>query len=108
MPAHRCSICALNFPTSVENCHVCGSSLDFFQNAVPAAEWEREVQLRTLDETRSEEVRVVRWRRLELVRAGFELKDAEILAERLDVDLHRARGLLANGCPEPLAVEILL
>lgn len=108
MAAHRCSLCAINFPTSVKRCHVCGTSLDYFENAVPAAEWEREVQLRTVSCGSDEELRVIGWRRDELVRAGYERKDAEILAERLDVDLHHAKRLLRSGCAEPLAVEILL
>lgn len=108
MAAHRCSICSLNFPTSVKRCHVCGTSLDYFQNAVPADEWEREVQLRTLEHAGREDVKVVGWRRDELIRAGYERRDAEIIAERLDVDLRVAVSLLVRGCPEPLAVEILL
>lgn len=108
MPAHRCSVCSINFPTTVQRCHICGTSVDYFENAVPSAEWEREVQLRSLDPTANKDTAVIGWRREELIRAGYERADAEILAERLDVDLHRAIELVRQGCAEPLALQILL
>jgi hypothetical protein len=52
--------------------------------------------------------RVERWRQGELERAGFSPRDAASLASRHDVDLHRAIDLLKRGCPEGLALEILL
>jgi hypothetical protein len=52
--------------------------------------------------------RVERWRQDELERAGFSPRDAACLASRQDVDLHRAIDLLKRGCPEGLALEILL
>jgi hypothetical protein len=59
-----------------------------------------------LEET--EAGRVVRWRAEELERAGYSAADAAELAERNDVDLHRAIGLLESGCPAELALQILL
>jgi hypothetical protein len=59
-----------------------------------------------LEET--EAGRVVRWRAEELERAGFSAADAAELAERNDIDLHRAIGLLEGGCPVELALQILL
>ena len=59
-----------------------------------------------LEET--EAGRVVRWRAQELERAGFDASAAAELAERNDVDLHRAIQLLESGCPAELAVQILL
>ena len=59
-----------------------------------------------LEET--EAGRVVRWRAQELERAGFDASSAAELAERADVDLHRAVQLLESGCPVELAVQILL
>ena len=59
-----------------------------------------------LEET--EAGRVVRWRAQELERAGFDAASAAELAERADVDLHRAVQLLESGCPVELAVQILL
>ena len=59
-----------------------------------------------LEET--EAGRVVRWRAQELERAGYDAANAAELAERTDVDLHRAIHLLESGCPVELALQILL
>jgi hypothetical protein len=58
------------------------------------------------DET--EEQRIERWRCDELERAGYDRGSAAELARRSDVDLHVAVGLLKQGCPPKLALEILL
>jgi hypothetical protein len=52
--------------------------------------------------------RVVEWRTRELRRAGYDERDARRLAERVDVDLHRAIDLIRSGCPVETAVRILL
>lgn len=52
--------------------------------------------------------RVVDWRRQELARAGYGGDAARAIAERLDIDLHRAIDLLKSGCPPETAVRILL
>ena len=59
-------------------------------------------------EEASELDRVVRWRREELERAGYEREFADILAAAVDVDLHLAVGLLERGCRQSVAVLILL
>jgi hypothetical protein len=56
----------------------------------------------------SENDRVVRWRAEALERAGFDHESAASLAERPDVDLHRATALLEQGCTPELALRILL
>jgi hypothetical protein len=56
----------------------------------------------------SETARVERWRTEELVRAGYDPAAAAELAQRTDVDLHHAIGLLVRGCPAELALRILL
>jgi len=58
-----------------------------------------------IEETEAE--RVVRWRAEALERAGYDAGAAAELAERPDVDLHRATALLESGCPVELAVQIL-
>jgi hypothetical protein len=63
------------------------------------------LDLQTVEPTN---VLVLHWRLEQLVRAGFHSKEAEILAERRDIDLHQATWLLRNGCSPELAVEILL
>ena len=52
--------------------------------------------------------RIEQWRAEELERAGYGVREAALLAERHDVDLHLAIELLARGCPSELALEILL
>jgi hypothetical protein len=52
--------------------------------------------------------RIQQWRAEELERAGYPAKEATRLAERHDVDLHLAIDLISQGCPVPVAVEILL
>jgi hypothetical protein len=52
--------------------------------------------------------RIERWRAEALERAGYEPRMAAELASRLDIDLHLATDLLASGCSQELAVQILL
>jgi hypothetical protein len=67
---------------------------------MPAAE------IGTRDATEVE--RIERWRAEALERAGYEPRAARELAARLDIDLHIAADLLAQGCPQDLALRILL
>ena len=48
------------------------------------------------------------WRYEELIRAGYPEREAMILADRTDVDLHRAVELLEHGCPPAIALRVLL
>jgi hypothetical protein len=57
-------------------------------------------------ETESEKVE--RWRAEELEKVGYDVISAHELATSPEVDLHLAVELLENGCPVPLALEILL
>jgi len=63
-------------------------------------------EVQELKETEAE--RVERWRAEELERAGYDLSAAAMLAASSDVDLHLATDLLARGCPQDTAVQILL
>lgn len=56
----------------------------------------------------TEQELVERWRAEELVRAGYPPHAALELAARTDVDLHLAAELLAKGCSQELALQILL
>jgi hypothetical protein len=56
----------------------------------------------------SEVERIEQWRAEELERAGYPVRDAAMLAGRHDVDLHLASDLVAQGCPVPIALQILL
>jgi hypothetical protein len=48
------------------------------------------------------------WRLSELTRAGYSPADAWLLASNREVDLRTAERLLAQGCPPPTALRILL
>lgn len=56
----------------------------------------------------SELERIERWRTGELLRAGYDDAAASDLAGRLDIDLHTAIDLVSGGCPQDLALKILL
>jgi hypothetical protein len=60
------------------------------------------------EEKRREERIVLGWRYEELVRAGYSERDAMLVADRVDVDLHRAIELVESGCPAKTALQILL
>ena len=63
-------------------------------------------QFETLPE---EEAAAVIGRRFsQLANCGYSLEQAIALAVHLDIDLHRATGLVEGGCPPELAVQILL
>jgi hypothetical protein len=59
-------------------------------------------------EKRHEERLVLGWRYEELVRAGYSERDAMVIADRVDVDLHCAIQLVESGCPAKTALRILL
>jgi hypothetical protein len=51
---------------------------------------------------------VEQWRAHSLMRAGYDLEAAAVLAASHEVDLHYAMRLLERGCPVDLALQILL
>ncbi len=52
--------------------------------------------------------RVERWRARMLEQAGYDSRQAQLLATRHDIDVHRAIELLERGCPAQVALRILL
>jgi hypothetical protein len=52
--------------------------------------------------------KIEQWRAEALERAGYQPRAAAELAARLDIDLHLASDLLAAGCSEELALQILI
>jgi hypothetical protein len=60
------------------------------------------------EQIETEADRVSRWRAEELERAGYELSAAAVLAASSGVDLHLAVDLLERGCPQDVAMQILL
>ena len=63
-------------------------------------------ELESTEQGELSEVR--RWRLAALRRAGFTEEQAQALAARSDVDLHRAVDLVRRGCPPELAYSILV
>jgi hypothetical protein len=51
---------------------------------------------------------ILRWRFDELVRAGYDVGTALLLASHVEVDLHDASALVKRGCPADTALRILL
>jgi hypothetical protein len=56
----------------------------------------------------SEAEAILRWRFEELVRAGYDVGSALVLASHVEVDLHDATALCRRGCPSDTALRILL
>ena len=63
-------------------------------------------QFEAIDETEAE--MILRWRFDELVRAGYDVGTALMLASHVEIDLHDATELARRGCPADTAVRILL
>jgi len=63
-------------------------------------------QFELIDESEAEAI--LRWRFEELVRAGYDIGSALVLASHVEVDLHQATGLVDRGCPADTALRILL
>lgn len=63
-------------------------------------------QFETIGDTEAE--MILRWRFDELVRAGYDIGSALLLASHVEVDLHAATALLSRGCPSETAVRILV
>lgn len=63
-------------------------------------------QFELIDEVEAEAI--LRWRLDELVRVGFDIGSALIVASHVEVDLHDACDLLRRGCPVETALRILL
>ena len=59
------------------------------------------------DATQTERDQIFAWRLAELLRAGYGLEAANLLAAHPEVDLHRAVELRARGCTQDTAVRIL-
>jgi hypothetical protein len=63
-------------------------------------------QFELIDESEAEAI--LRWRFEELVRAGYDIGSALVLASHVEVDLHAASNLCRRGCPADTALRILL
>jgi hypothetical protein len=63
-------------------------------------------QFEAIDETETEAI--LRWRFNVLVRSGYDIDSAFLLASHVEVDLHAASTLVRRGCPSETALQILL
>ena len=63
-------------------------------------------QFELIDDTEVEAI--LRWRFDELVRAGYDVGSALMLASHVEVDLHAATAIVSRGCPPDTALRILL
>ena len=63
-------------------------------------------QFELIDETEAEAI--LRWRFEELVRAGYDIGNALVLASHVEIDLHDAADLTRRGCPPDTALRILI
>jgi hypothetical protein len=63
-------------------------------------------QFELIDDTEAEAI--LRWRFDELVRAGYDVGSALMLASHVEIDLHAASALVRRGCPTDTALRILL
>ncbi len=63
-------------------------------------------QFELIDDTEAEAI--LRWRFDELVRAGYDVGSALMLASHVEIDLHAASALVRRGCPLDTALRILL
>jgi hypothetical protein len=63
-------------------------------------------QFETIGETEVEAI--LRWRFDVLVRSGYDIASALVLASHVEIDLHEASALMRRGCPSETALNILL
>jgi hypothetical protein len=63
-------------------------------------------QFETVGETEVEAI--LRWRFDVLVRSGYDIDSALVLASHVEIDLHDASALVRRGCPSETALKILL
>lgn len=117
----RCSMCGISYPTSKSKCEICEGKLDRIQNENPDPDWKE-----TVDRTNGLRNRVAgtygtapdkvwEWRRDSFVALGFNLLQAERLADTRAGDgvehgflyWGTAKALLDKGCTHVLAFDLL-
>lgn len=108
MAAQRCSNCAVNYPTNVDVCRICGQPTDHMANASIDTDWLDHVNdVHANKPVRTEEEKVELWRLSEALRLGYEVDVAETIAADTTVDLNRLRILVErHHVPLDLAARI--
>ena len=61
-----------------------------------------------VEQQEAAEEEILDWRFEQLLRVGYERRQARVLSRSLEVDLHQAVDLVGRGCPHELALSILL
>jgi len=106
MAARRCSFCAIDYPTSMGRCSVCGEETGYMSSAEPHPEWEREVAVRKSMTSGTEDERIEWWRMEYALGLGYSPAVAMSLAAS-DADMHQLEALIRAECPLELAAKIV-
>jgi hypothetical protein len=61
-----------------------------------------------VEQREAAEEEILDWRFEQLLRVGYERRQARVLSRSLEVDLHQAVDLVRRGCPHELALSILI
>jgi hypothetical protein len=69
---------------------------------------EESVNTADVEQRQTAEEDILDWRFEQLLRVGYERRQARVLSRRREVDLHQAVDLVRRGCPHALALQILL
>lgn len=111
MPANRCSMCGVSWPTSHKECPLCGESTNYFSDVEPTKDWEEQIEEKERKQgataTRTNKVTDMRFERLR--KAGLDIHRAMVLAERshAECDIHGFEDLIEQGCGIDLAYDII-
>ncbi len=108
MPAERCSICGVSWPTSYNECPGCGGETSYFSDTDPSPDWKDRLDNSMLVAMPTKTEQDIEQMRLERFQAGgLALDKAMILAADQRINLHRYEGMIRAGCDPDLAYEIL-
>ena len=69
---------------------------------------EESVNTADVEQREAAEEEILDWRFEQLLRVGYERRQARVLSRSLEVDLHQAVDLVRRGCPHELALSILI
>jgi len=105
MAARRC-LAHGNLPVTYMSCPICGEPCDWLQNAEPAEDWERMVEVARASQPITDDDRIGLWRLEYALSLGYEVSVAESLAAS-DADMHQLEALIRAKCPLPLAARIV-
>lgn len=106
MPAHRCSLCAINYPKQMP-CGVCGGKTDYIITAGPDPDWEATVARALSEREDSGYQALVAHRTARLLDLGFSIEQVDLLPlNRADI-AHDAERLLKRGATHAFVIHDL-